>query len=137
MPTVADNSDHFVVHPTYALSALLPDRDHVDRLLAELPADLEPGRVVQVLHGEEGLRILDQRGSAHGRVAWFHRFLQNWTYYEQILDLYSEGMGNGESLTVIPCGPAERGLIASAAAAHGAHTVYYFGFNTVESVAGA
>ena len=116
MATVDDNVDQFQIHPTYALAALLPDRDHLDRMLADLPtADTDTdtdnagaGAVVQVMHGAEGLRILDQRGTGHGRLAWFHRLLQNWTYYEQILGLYTEGLTGGEFLAVIPCAPDDR-----------------------------
>jgi hypothetical protein len=133
MPAVEDNIDHFLAHPTYALAALMPDREHVDRLLGSLPTPPGATPPVQVLHGEEGLRILDQRGNAHGRLAWFHRLLQNWTYYEQILGLYSEGLGRGEYLVVIPCAPEERHTTAQAVTAGGGHSLYYFGFETVES----
>ena len=136
MATVDDNVDQFRIHPTYALAALLPDRDHLDRMLADLPtADTaDTDAVVQVMHGAEGLRILDQRGTAHGRLAWFHRLLQNWTYYEQILGLYTEGLTGGEFLAVIPCAPDDRRRTAATVAAHGGRSLYYFGFNTVESV---
>jgi len=137
MTTLEDNVDRFLVHPTYALAALLPDREHVDWMIEALSSGVESGVLVQVMHGQDGLRILDQRGTGHGLSGWFHRLLQNWTYYEQILGLYNEGLTGGEFLAVIPCGPDERRRIASAALSYGGHTLYYFGFDTVESVLGA
>jgi hypothetical protein len=132
MPAVDDNVDQFQVHPTYALAAMLPDRERVDRVIEALSGASD--EVVQILHGAEGLRILDQRGTKHGRLAWFHRLLQEWTYYEEILGLYSEGLTRGEFLTVIPCDPDDRHQVAVAAAANGGRSLYYFGFGTVESL---
>ncbi|GAA0526830.1 hypothetical protein GCM10010172_04230 [Paractinoplanes ferrugineus] len=134
MPVVADNIDQFVIHPTYALAGLLPDQEHADRVLEALSTALDADVEVQLLHGEEGLRILDQGGSGHGRTAWFHRLLQNWTYYEQILGIYSEGLRRGELLTVIPCALDVRRQVAATMVPHGAHRLYYFGYDTVESM---
>src|SRR3982751_556374 len=128
MTTLDDNVDRFLLHPTYALAALLPDREHVDRLMKTVSGGVDAGALMEVLHGQAGLRILDRRGRGHGLAAWFRRLLQNWTYYEQILGLYSEGLVSGDFLTVIPCGPAERSEIAAAARSHGGHRLYYFGY---------
>jgi hypothetical protein len=136
MANVKDNVDAFQVHPTYALAVMLPDREHTDRMIESLRAYLEDGDVIQVLHGQEGLGILDRRGSRHGLPAWFHRLLQNWTYYEQILGLYGERLSKGEFLVVIPCGLDRRQEVAALAVAQGARGAYYFGFETVESVTG-
>jgi len=136
MTTLNDNVDRFMVHPTYAMAALLPDREHVDRLIKALSGGIDAGTVIEVLHGQAGLRILDRRGTGHGLSAWFRRLLQNWTYYEQILGLYSEGLIGGDFLAVVPCGPGERREIAAAAISHGGHSLYYFGFDTVESILG-
>jgi hypothetical protein len=136
MASVTDNADAFQVHPTYALAVLLPDRQHTDRLIESLQAYFEDDEVIQVLHGPEGLSILDHRGSRHGLPAWFHRLLQNWTYYEQILGLYGERLSKGDFLMVIPCAPEQHQAVASLAVAQGARGAYYFGFETVESVTG-
>jgi hypothetical protein len=133
MPDISDNVDRFTPHPTYALAFMLPDRARVDRLLAVVGEDVAED-VVELLHGAEGLRILDQRGQRHGRSAWLHRLLQQWTYYEQILIRFNERLTRGDFLVIIPCPPEQRHRFASAAAAHGAHDVYYFGFNTVETI---
>ena len=136
MTTVDDNVDRVLVHPTYATAALLPDREHVDRLIRTVSGGIDAGTVVEVLHGQAGLRILDRRGTGHGLSAWFRRLLQNWTYYEQILSLYSEGLAHGAFLAVIPCGPGERREIGAAATSNGGRNLYYFGFGTVESIPG-
>jgi hypothetical protein len=134
MPAIDDNGDTFVVHPTYAMAALLPDRQHVDRLIDALSAGIDVGTVVEVMHGEDGLRILDQRGARHGQLAWLHRLVQSWTYYEEILGLYNEGLSSGQFLTVVPCGPDDRHRVATATAAQGGRLLYYFGFESVESL---
>ena len=133
MANVDDNVDHFEVHPTYALTVLFPDREHVDLLVEALAAELDD-EVVEVIHGEEGLRILDQRGVRHGLSARLHRLLQNWTYYKEILAVYSESLADGEFLTVIPCPPGRRLDIAAAAEALGGRRIYYYGYGTVESI---
>jgi hypothetical protein len=130
MATVRDNVDDFEVHPVYAVAAVLPDRGHADRAVEALRSDAE------VLHGPEGLRILDARGESHGPSAWVHRLLQNWTYYEQILGLYAESLARGEFLVVVPASPSERAGLARILTEHEGHAVYYFGFNTVESITG-
>ena len=136
MASVEDNVDAFLVHPTYALAVLMPGQEQTDQLIESLGECLEEGDVVEVLHGPEGLGILDPRGSRHGLSAWFHRLLQNWTYYEQILGLYGERLSKGDFLLVIPCRPERRGEVAARVVARGAHSVYYFGFGTVESITG-
>ncbi len=134
MVPIDDNVDKFEVHPTYAVAAVLPDRKSVDDAIRALDADGHDGDVIEVMHGEEGLRILDQRGSRHGVTGWLHRLLQNWTYYEQILGLYSEALTHGEFLVVMPAAPDDRYPIARTLIAHGGHGMYYFGFNSVESL---
>ena len=136
MPTIDDNIDRFEAHPTYALTALLPDRERVDALTAALAAELDDDEVVEVIHGDEGLRILDQRGVRHGLSARMRRLLQNWTYYKDILEVYSEGLSDGEFLTVIPCSPARRLEIALTVESFGGRRIYYYGYGTVESIVG-
>jgi hypothetical protein len=130
MSSFVENVDEFRTHPVYALSALMPDRDCAEKAVELSEADDEP----QVLHGDEGLRILDQRGDAHGLAARWHRLLQQWTYYEEILELYVEGIRRGEYLVVLSSPPERRHELARAVHKHGAHAIYYFGFNTLEEI---
>ena len=136
MAIVEDNVDVFQVHPTYAVAALMPDRDAVDKVIDTLDAAGDDQGAVEVMHGAEGLRILDQRGRQHGAKAWLHRLVQSWTYYEQILGLYSEGLSRGEFLVVVPSSPQTRQRIGQFLVAQRGHGVYYFGFGTVESLTG-
>lgn len=134
MPTIDDNIDHFDVHPVYALTALLPDRARVDRLIDALAVELDDDEVVEVIHGDEGLRILDQQGLRHGLSARLRRLLQNWTYYKDILAGYSEALTDGEFLTIIPCPPGLRLEIAATVESLGGRRIYYYGYETVESI---
>jgi hypothetical protein len=133
MSIVEDNIDRFQVHPTYALAALFPDREHVDRMIETVASELDD-EVVEVIHGEEGLRILDERGVNHGLSARLHRLLQNWTYYRDIFAFYSERLADGEFLMIIPCDPERRSSLARAARSLSGHRIYYFGYGTVESI---
>jgi hypothetical protein len=47
MATIDDNVDHFLVHPMYAVAALLPDHEHVNRMIEDLSADVDADTVVQ------------------------------------------------------------------------------------------
>jgi hypothetical protein len=136
MTILKENVDRFAVHPAYAMAALLPDREHVDRLIKTLSGGIDAGPVVEVFHGQAGLQILDRRGAGHGLSAWFRRLLQNSAYYDQILGLYGASLIGGDFLTVVPCGSGERREIAAAAISHEGHSLYYFGFDTVELVLG-
>ncbi|WP_127504628.1 hypothetical protein [Actinoplanes solisilvae] len=136
MPTIDDNIDRFEVHPTYALTALLPDRERVDGLTAALAVDLDDDEVVEVIHGDEGLRILDQRGVRHGFSARLTRLMQDWTYYREILEVYTEGLTDGEFLAVIPCAPDQRLEVALTVESFGGRLIYYYGYGTVESIIG-
>jgi hypothetical protein len=134
MPPVEENADKFEVHPTYAVAGVLPDRTAVDEAVRTLDADGFDEDVIEVLDGEEGQRILDQRGTRHGVQGRLHRLLQNWTYYEQILGLYNDDLAKGEFIVVVPAGPDDRYRVARTLIAHGGHGMYFFGFNTVESL---
>jgi hypothetical protein len=127
---IQDNLDEFIVHPIYTVAGVLPDRAAVDQVV---PA-VETADVVQILHGEEGLRILDRRGEGHGLFARIHRLLQEWTFYETILASYTESLAHGEFLILIPAEPEHREAIGRLIADHGGHAVYWFGMDTVESM---
>jgi hypothetical protein len=131
-----DNVDVFEAHPTYAVAGILPDRSRVDEVLEALRPARDGVSDVEIMHGADGVRILDRRGATHGVGARLRRLLQNWTYYEQILLLYTDALNRGEFLIVIPTAPQSRHLVGGLLQAHRGHAVYYFGFNTVESISG-
>ncbi|SNY42298.1 Nucleotide-binding universal stress protein, UspA family [Paractinoplanes atraurantiacus] len=132
----SDNVDVFLDRPANAVSGLVPDRE----LLAELLDDLRASQVdvsgVVVLHGPEGVRILDSDGSGHGWHSRFVRFFQNWGYDDAILNLYDEGLRKGEVAFMIPAGPDERHEIARLARRRQGHAVHYFGPERAESLSG-
>nr|WP_296071479.1 hypothetical protein [uncultured Actinoplanes sp.] len=130
------NLDVFRTHPVFAVAALLPDEDYARKAATTLGDEGPGGEGPQLLHGEEGLRILDQRGSWHGTKAWWHRLLEEWTYYEQIMSLYAEGLRHGECLILLPVAHERRVETGRVLAAHGGHAIYYFGRDTVEQITG-
>jgi hypothetical protein len=60
-------------------------------------ADVEIS-TVRVLHGEEGADILDPTGAEHGSATRIIRWLQTRGYDRNMLDVYEEGLNNGEAL---------------------------------------
>ena len=131
-----DNTGVFKLHPTSVLMALIPDRGRADHVIGALRAGGVQLDKVKVLHGEDGLRILDRRGDYHGVWARLQRLRQKLTYYDGILGLYAEGLTAGEFLIYVPTAPEGRREISQMLAGGRAHGVYYFGSGTVESLSG-
>lgn len=131
-----DNVDEFIDRPVNAIAALLPDRQNVDDVLEALRADGTDVSEVLVLHGPEGVHILDADGTEHGWRARFIRFFQNWGYDDAVLNLHHEGLRKGEWAVVIPSSYEERIAIARMLHRHRGHAIHYFGLNTAESLSG-
>ncbi|XVV08944.1 universal stress protein [Actinoplanes sp. CA-131856] len=132
----SDNVDVFVDRPADAVSGLVPDRQSMAELLEDLRAAGVDVSGVTVLHGPEGVRILDSDGSRHGWHARFVRFFQNWGYDDAILNLYDEGLRKGEVAFMIPAAPDERHEIARLVRQRRGHAVHYFGPERAESLSG-
>jgi catechol 2,3-dioxygenase-like lactoylglutathione lyase family enzyme len=132
-----DNMSGFDVHPVDAVAALLPDHARAGTALEELTAAGVDITDVELLHGPEGIAILDERGTHHGRKAHLVRLLQKWTYYEQILLLYTIGMREGGTVVVVPSTEERSRTLAALLLRHGARSINYFGFERVEQLSGS
>ena len=128
-----DNVDEFRVRPVNAVCGLVPDASVVIAALRE--RDVEIAEVI-VLHGPEGVRILDQDGTRHGWHARFIRFFQNWGFDDAVLNLYDEGLRKGESVMAIPSTPEDRADLARLLSDFQGHALIYFGERTAESLSG-
>jgi hypothetical protein len=137
MPSPRENATEFRAHPVDAVAALLPDKAHAEHAVDALRAAGVDVAEVEVLHGPEGIAILDQNGTGHGRRAHLVRLLQKWTYYEQTLSLYTTGMRHGGTLVVVPATEDRGADLAALLVPHGARAVHYFGLDRVEELSGA
>ncbi|MFI6078516.1 VOC family protein [Actinoplanes sp. NPDC051343] len=132
-----DNPSMFESHPVDAVAALLPDHDRAEAALEEMRKAGIDLADVELLHGPGGIATLDERGTGHGLRAHLVRLLQKWTYYEQILLLYTAGMRHGGAVIVAPCTEERSKTLAALLLRHGARSIHYFGFERVEDLSGA
>ena len=132
----SDNVDRFLDRPVNAVSGLVPGRQQADEVLDALRTDgADPSEVV-VLHGPEGVRILDTNGTEHGWHAKLVRFFQNWGYDDAVLNLYDEGLRKGETVVVIPSTQQDKVALARLLQRHQGHAIHYFGLRAAESLSG-
>jgi nucleotide-binding universal stress UspA family protein len=132
----SDNVDRFLDRPVNAVAGLVPGRQRADEVLDALRADAADPSDVVVLHGQEGVRILDTNGTEHGWHAKLVRFFQKWGYDDAVLNLYDEGLRKGESVFVIPSTPEDKIALARLLQRHQGHAIHYFGLRTAESLSG-
>jgi nucleotide-binding universal stress UspA family protein len=132
----SDNVDRFLDRPANAVSGLVPDRERADEVLDALRSSGTDPNDVVVLHGREGVHILDRNGTEHGWHAKLVRFFQNWGYDDGVLNLYDEGLRKGESVFVIPSTPEDKVGLARLLQRHQGHAIHYFGLRTAESLSG-
>jgi hypothetical protein len=129
-----ENVKIFDLRPVEAVGGLVPGGLHCVPIMAALPGlDIETD-TVGILHGADGLRILDPE--PHGIGQRVVRFFESWGYQAEIIKLYDEGLRKGESLVVLPASYPQRVAIGRLMAANGGHAVYYFGVGHVESLTG-
>ncbi|KGN34979.1 hypothetical protein N802_00280 [Knoellia sinensis KCTC 19936] len=128
------NVDVFRHRPVNEVSALLPDPTSITAVLAELPEGLVDPTAVQVLQGDEGVRIFDRTGEEHGFRSRLVRFFQQLGYDQNMLLVHEEGLKAGEALVTIPCSFGERLEVGRALRASGAHAIIYFGPGTAETL---
>jgi hypothetical protein len=126
------NVDTFEHKPVHAVSALLPDEQSTVAACQDLDNAGFEVTEAQILRGEEGARILDRRGTEHGYGAHLVRILQRLGGDENSLDVYDEGLRNGETLIDIPCTSDSARDVASILESHGGHAIYYWGRGTRE-----
>ena len=131
-----DNVDRFLDRPVNAVSALVPGRQRVDEVLEDLRSRGTDVSGVVLLHGPQGVHILDTDGKEHGWRARFVRFFQNWGYDDAVLNLYDEGLRNGESVLVVPSTQDDRMHLAELLHRRGGHAIHYFGIRNAESLSG-
>lgn len=128
------NVDEFRHRPVNELAALLPDEQAIDAAINDLRTANVDISTVRVLHGEEGADILDPTGAEHGFTTRVVRWLQTRGHDRNILDVYEEGLDNGEALITVPCAQADSRHLARLIVRHGAHGVIYFGPGTAETL---
>ena len=127
-----ENVKIFGLRPVGAVAGLVPGGRHCVPIMAALPGLGVEAEMVGILHGADGLRILDPE--PHGIGQRVLRFFESWGYQAEIIKLYDEGLRKGESLVVVPTGFAGRIEVARLMVANGGHALYYFGVGHVESL---
>ena len=129
-----ENVKIFGLRPVEAVAGLVPGGRHCEPIMAALPGLDIKTDVVGVLHGADGLRILEPE--PHGIGQRVLQFFESWGYYAEIIKLYDEGLRKGESLMVVPASYPDRVAVSHLMAGNGGHAVYYFGLGLVESLTG-
>jgi hypothetical protein len=129
-----ENVKIFDLRPVEAVSGLIPGGLHCVPIMAALPGLGIETDIVGILHGADGLRILDPE--PHGIGQRVRKFFESWGYQAEIIKLFDEGLRKGESLVVVPAAYEDRSGIAHLMAGNGGHAVYYFGVGHVESLTG-
>ena len=130
------NVDTFRHKPVHEVSALLPDESSTTAACHDLGRAGVDLAQVQILFGAEGARILDKHGTEHGYAARLVRMLQRLGIDENALDVYHEGLRDGETLITIPCANESAPDIANLLKPHGAHAIIYWGRGTRELLSG-
>jgi len=126
------NVDHFYHRPIYHVVGLLTEKSEIPALSSELAAAGVDVSAVEILCGEQGVRILDAHGRYHGLRARIVRAFQQLGYDETTLAIYDEALRDGEFVLHVPARPADRGRIAALLQRHQVHDVGYFGPGTFE-----
>jgi hypothetical protein len=129
-----ENVKIFDLRPVEAVAGLIPSGMHCVPIMQALPGLGIETDIVGILHGADGLRILEPE--PHGIRQRVLMFFESWGYQAEIIKLYDEGLRKGESLVVVPASYPDRVGIAQLMAANGGHAVFYFGIGHVESLTG-
>jgi hypothetical protein len=129
-----ENVKIFTLRPVAAVAGLVPGGLHCTPIMAALPRLGVETEAVGVLHGADGLRILDPE--PHGLGHRVVKFFESWGYQYEIIKLYDEGLRKGESMVVVPASYPDRVGIGNLMAGNGGHAVFYFGVGHVESLTG-
>ena len=134
MTSPHENVKIFGFRPVEAVAGLVPGGQHCIPIMAALPGLGIELDMVGVLHGADGLRILDPE--PHGIGQRIRRFFESLGYQAEIIKLWDEGLRKGESMIVVPASYPDRATISQLIAANGGHAVFYFGVGHVESLTG-
>ena len=129
-----ENVKIFGLRPVDAVAGLVPGGRHCMPIMAALPGLGIEIDMVGVLHGADGLRILDPE--PHGIGQRVRKFFESWGYQYEIIKLYDEGLRKGESMVVVPTSYPGRIEVSNLMAGNGGHAVFYFGVGHVESLTG-
>lgn len=129
-----ENVKIFGLRPEEAVAGLVPGGRHCAPIMETLPKLGIETDIVGILHGADGVRILDPE--PHGIGHRVLRFFESWGYQDEIIKLYDEGLRKGESMVVVPTSYPGRIDVSHLMAGNGGHAVYYFGIGHVESLTG-
>jgi len=122
------NRDDFVLFRTDAVAAILPDRSHLDKCVAELREIGVALDEVSVLHGEDGVRVLDMEGTEHGNWARLVRSFQKLGTAAGERENYHYALKRGCGLIFVPARNNEEADAAGRVlAAAGGRRILHFG----------
>lgn len=119
-----------------AVIGLIPRVELVDHALSTLSANGVDISTVRILQGDDGVRIFDRTGAAHGVRARVIRFFENLGYDQETLSLYDDGVRKGESIVAVPATAHESESLGRVMADHDGHAVFYFGNSSAVSLTG-
>jgi hypothetical protein len=85
-----ENVKIFGLRPLEAVAGLVPGGRHCVPIMAALPGLGTETDLVGILHGADGLRILDPE--PHGIGQRVLKFFESWGYHTEIIKLYDEGL---------------------------------------------
>ncbi|MFD4586122.1 hypothetical protein ACFWOY_08130 [Streptomyces sp. NPDC058423] len=129
------NEERFYVYPVNRVTGTLPDEAHAKASVQDLENAGVPPDALYVLTGPEGGRLLDRRGSDHGRIARLTRFLQRGAYEGQVLETHGRALRQGRSGVYVPVrGAAQRRRIVEILRTHGGRDIAHFRRWAVEQV---
>jgi hypothetical protein len=128
------NVDEFKHHPSHHLVGLITDQSEVPEISRELESAGVDVAAVEILCGELGAAILDERGRYHGLRGRIVRAVQGLGYDRETLAIYDEALRHGDLLLRVPAAPAERHRIAALLQRHHVHHMGYFGREWFEQI---
>ncbi|MFF8314546.1 hypothetical protein [Streptomyces lydicus] len=121
------NEERFYLYPMKRVAAVLdteeryPDTCHY---LEKAGINLSH---VNVLKGPEGLRLLDSKGTTHGLLGRFMRWLQRGGYESETLAAHSAALSQGKWLIFVPVrGKNEARRTVDILRSHGGSEIFHF-----------
>jgi hypothetical protein len=130
------NVDYFRRIPRREITALLPSQESAVSAWSDvIRSGIKVSRP-RILQGVQGVRILDVRGTKHGRAARLWRIWQNLGTLENAFAVYSEGLSKGKALLSVACSRDVAGDVAQMFQARGGTAMMYFGRDSSELLSG-
>lgn len=96
------NEERFYLYPMKRVAAVLDDEERYTATCHDLEKSGINLSDVNVLKGPEGQRLLDRRGTSHGLLGRFTRWLQHGGYEGRTLAAHYAALSQGRWLIFIP-----------------------------------